>query len=104
MFGRHTLLLLLLFLAAAVPYLSSSSTDVWGKISGLWKSGPKQQQVATGGNVVLPSGATVGQQPVTGATPQSPDPQFVDLAEVLNFDVTPAWVMARWPRVSAGLA
>jgi hypothetical protein len=27
-----------------------------------------------------------------------------DLAEVLNFNATPQWVMARWPRVTVGLA
>lgn len=33
---------------------------------------------------------------------QSPPP--VELAEALRFDITPGWVMTRWPRVSAGLA
>lgn len=28
----------------------------------------------------------------------------VELAEALRFDITPGWVMTRWPRVSAGLA
>lgn len=27
-----------------------------------------------------------------------------DLAEVMRFDVSPGWIIARWPRVSAGLA
>ena len=27
-----------------------------------------------------------------------------NLAEVLDFDGTPEWVMARWPRVTVGLA
>lgn len=27
-----------------------------------------------------------------------------DLAEVLRFDITPHWIMRRWPRVSTGLA
>ena len=33
---------------------------------------------------------------------ESPPP--VELAEALRFDITPGWVMTRWPRVSAGLA
>lgn len=28
----------------------------------------------------------------------------VELSEALRFDITPGWVMTRWPRVSAGLA
>jgi hypothetical protein len=31
-------------------------------------------------------------------------PRSVNLAEVLNFNVTPDWIMQRWPRVSTGLA
>lgn len=31
-------------------------------------------------------------------------PARIDLAEVLRFDVTPDWVMQRWPWVSAGLS
>lgn len=39
-----------------------------------------------------------------------PDPNrlegapVTDLAEVFRFDVTPAWVLQRWPRVSTGLS
>lgn len=36
--------------------------------------------------------------PAAGGTP------IYELAEVLRFDVSPGWVVARWPRVSAGLA
>ena len=31
-------------------------------------------------------------------------PTQVDLAEVLRFDVTPGWVMQRWPWISSGLS
>jgi hypothetical protein len=103
MFGRHTILLLMLLLAAVVPYASSS--DVWGKISSLWTSGPKQRPATfAGSNTPLSSGASAGQRPAGDGLPQPADPQFLDLGEILNFDVTPVWVMARWPRVSAGLA
>jgi len=39
------------------------------------------------------------------SSPQPPRPEeTVDLAEALRFDVTPAWVVRRWPWVSAGLS
>src|SRR5205823_12511410 len=39
-----------------------------------------------------------------GKPPSIEGPATVDLGDVLRFDPTPAWVMARWPRVTAGLA
>jgi hypothetical protein len=36
--------------------------------------------------------------------PQKIDTPPQDLAEVLHFNGTPAWVMTRWPRVTAGLS
>ena len=49
----------------------------------------------------LPSGvlAPVGAPPA-GRLEGAP---VADLAEVFRFDVTPGWVMQRWPRVSTGL-
>jgi hypothetical protein len=41
------------------------------------------------------------------AEPAPPRPEgapVADLAEVFRFDVTPGWVIQRWPRVSTGLA
>jgi len=31
-------------------------------------------------------------------------PRFQDLAEIFRLDVTPGWIMSRWPWLSAGLA
>ena len=44
--------------------------------------------------------------PANGETLGLPEdrPATVDLAEALRFDVSPAWVMERWPWVSAGLS
>lgn len=39
----------------------------------------------------------LGQSPLTG-------PAVSDFTEVLRFDLTPAWIVDRWPRVSTGLA
>jgi hypothetical protein len=48
-------------------------------------------QVAAASNQTLPT------------TPQLEGLPLVDLAEVFRFDVTPAWIMHRWSRVSSGL-
>jgi hypothetical protein len=58
-----------------------------------------------------------GQQPQQERDPAQPQPAPVtppkpglegasvrNLTDVLNFNVTPGWVMQRWPRVSTGLA
>ena len=37
-------------------------------------------------------------------TPHAGSVPVVDLAEALRFEVTPGWIMQRWPRVSTGLA
>jgi hypothetical protein len=39
--------------------------------------------------------------PASPATPRTPTPS---LAEVLRFDVSVGWILAKWPRVSAGLS
>ena len=40
--------------------------------------------------------------PAPGSRPEGSG--FQDLAEILRFDVTPGWIISRWPWVSAGLA
>jgi hypothetical protein len=40
--------------------------------------------------------------PIPGRAPDAAP--FQDLAEVLRFDITPGWILRRWPWVSAGLA
>jgi hypothetical protein len=37
------------------------------------------------------------------AAPTASAPPVVGLTEAVRFDVTPTWVMTRWPRVTAGL-
>ncbi len=54
-------------------------------------------------------GWSVGQANASPSSPGEPGPPSegvptVELAEALRFDITPGWVMTRWPRVSAGLA
>ncbi len=67
---------------------------------------PGQAPWAQGSSPAAP-GASPAQPPDpsgrrTGAT--GPDVPAIELAEAIRFDITPGWVMTRWPRVSAGLA
>jgi len=103
MFSRHTLMLLMLMGAAGVPYLTSTSSDVRGKLSGLWSSSSKPEQGPVAGGKGEGPGTT-GQQRPDAANAQLADVAVHDLNEVLNFDITPSWVMSHWPRVSASLA
>jgi hypothetical protein len=76
------------------------------KTSNYWKAAakpaaPAPAVVGTAGE----AGSTGG--PLAPAEPPAPSlegTQVRSLAEVLNFSVTPEWIMRRWPRVSTGLA
>lgn len=59
------------------------------------KESPADEQ-----HITAAMGAAPGSSPKT-AVEGAP---VSDLAEVFRFDVTPAWVTQRWPRVSTGLA
>ncbi len=91
--------------AVGLPYALTASSNFWSSLlsrssnsahsplagaPGATANSSAQQQAAMAGH-----GPKVA--PLEGRTVQ-------DLGEVLRFDGTPAWVMARWPRVSSGLA
>jgi hypothetical protein len=93
--------------AVGVPYVLSSSSDWWRSIGSQFAgtTDPKANPGTTATDAkIAPSHQTAGISPAT------PTPRAVegfgaqDLGEVLQFNGTPAWVMARWPRVTAGLA
>jgi len=76
--------------------LSSSSTVATVATAGNPGAAPDTQSSNFGGGVALP-GAPRSKGPIEGYG------QY-DLAELLRFDGSPAWVMQRWPRVTVGLA
>lgn len=91
--------------AAVGPMLLCSAPGYWSRARDAWSS---HQGLAS-----IPHGlATISTTDETLATdPLPPAPELElegaptrHLGEVLRFDVSPGWVMARWPRVSAGLA
>ncbi len=111
-------LLFLSFMSGAigVPYLLSSSSNIWTSVKSKFSSSDD------GGGANTPDtdaalAATEAQQPAgLAGTPQA---QFLqrpakpkdiegapaqNLAEILHFNGTPDWVVQRWPRVTTGLA
>jgi hypothetical protein len=92
---RKSKLLILLGVAVSLPYLLSSSTGLRGLIA--WPLTAFQGQQTTAAEEeqsAKPSSARPLPQQVAGQP----------LQEVFRFDVTTAWVLGRWPRVSTGLA
>jgi hypothetical protein len=103
MFRKMTFLVLPVA-AAMGPVAYYSGPDWYSQVSGSLFPGAKDAStLEAGGNggSLLPGKTGVGadgeSRPLEGATV----PNFT---EILRFDVTPGWVVARWPRVSTGLA
>jgi hypothetical protein len=109
MFKRF-LFVILMGAAIGLPYVVTSSPEWWNRLTGSTEAAADSKSVApafdakAGGPLV----AVTSKYP--GATNSPAKPRGVegtpsqDLAEFLQFDGTPAWVMSRWPRVTAGLA
>ena len=113
MIGRHLLFVLVLFAAAVVPYLANSSAAKWfSGATGTNAADPakppvpgKNDPAGVANSVASPQTRTAG----FGGRPGTPDSHLdggpvKDLAEVLRFDISPRWVMQRWPRVSAAVS
>jgi hypothetical protein len=96
MFPRRTWLVIGLAGAIAIPYLFSSTSGLAGLFS---KAGPASH-TATGEHRTKGEMAAA-HDPFAAAADATP---VVELPQALRFDVTTAWVLGRWPRVSAGLA
>jgi len=100
MSNRAKLFALMAVATTVVPYLMSTGTGLTNLAARVWPpsvdevSSPESHAIAElqaqGSNVKV----------ATGAQPQRVHP----LDDALRFDVTTAWVLANWPRVSAGLA
>ena len=94
--------------AATLPAICFTASDYWKKLGRAAGSAPVASGAKSGAGAPSPVAAAAG-----GSLPESPAPQLTpllegapvrDLTEVLRFDVTPDWIMRRWPRVSTGLA
>lgn len=100
--------------AAVIPYLMSTGSEWWGSAKSYFASSPGEAS----GQSAAPAAfngtvATAAHQfdrtlpALPGSVSKAPPVEgygAADLREVINFGATPAWVMARWPRVTVGLA
>jgi hypothetical protein len=83
------------------PIAFFTASDVWKAV--------RQSSSATrpGQQQPLVTAAVTGPMSYEQALPAQGHfeaPSVHDLTEVFRFDITPAWVMQRWPRVTTGLA
>jgi Family of unknown function (DUF6690) len=100
MFGR-TGFAVMLAGAVGAPYLMS--TGVEGLTSGKSNSDPAKHAAA--GLAIDPALHPAGADaPSDALVPADDSTPAVAMEEVFRFDHTMAWVLGRWPRVSAGLA
>ena len=111
--------ILSLILAIGLPPLVFNGTAWWtvakARISPLlslpWSQDAQSSTAPTtttaGTNLATPTGSSNGTEPSVGAaaagTSRNQTPPL-DFADVLRFDVTPAWIMQRWQWVAAGLS
>ena len=102
---KKSLFVVVPVLAALSPIAFFSAPDWWSSVTA-----SLSPATSTGDPDGL-AGFAPGDWPTGTSSDVIGDPQgspedarSQDLADVLQFDVTPDWVVSRWPRVSAGLA
>lgn len=100
--GRKALLPLALAAGAGVPYLYSSSDqlmDQAGSLVPTWESSDTDA-------LAYDTPAVEDEILIAGLPPrqQNVSQHVVMLEEAFRFDITPAWVMARWQRVTTQLS
>ncbi|HEX5446411.1 MAG TPA: DUF6690 family protein [Pirellulales bacterium] len=94
MFSR-TWFAMMLFGSIGLPYLFSSS---FGSSKTANPNGSPEAASPAHPPGESPAGAKIP------GGPALPGPTFDDLGQVFRWDLSSAWVLAHWPRVSAGLA
>ena len=107
MFGRRTLVAGVLATAIGGPYILSTqevperARDLWASVGGD-KPAPLPDLSASDD----PADATTSAASAANAPlllPLSGEP-VESMGEIFRFDISPEWVMARWPRVTSSLA
>ena len=91
------------------PYLVSSSSNWWKSFSSQFSSGSDGKSAGSENKAGAWTASGRGERGAGTLDLQSANRTIEgsgaqDLGEVLRFDGSPEWVMARWPRVTAGLA
>jgi hypothetical protein len=112
---RHTMFYMLVLCAAVgIPYLSSEMQKGGQSAAASPAAAITPISDTSKPAEAAPIAATAVDQPriaaipaafgtVPPASPTTDLPPMVELAEALRFEVTPPWVLGRWPRVTAGL-
>lgn len=100
-FGRHTLFGMAVLAATGVPYALSNLAGERAREGRSAESDPLAEAPRL---PVASSDGAPNPVQLMAASVQPPvqpleGPQVVDLAEVLRFDIAPAWLVQRWPRV-----
>jgi hypothetical protein len=97
--------------AIAVPYLASNTElgrSITSRVGSEHESAPTAPPAVGFSTSNAPAYSRSGPLPVTAVSAKKLPPvegySARDLGEVLRFDGTPEWVMARWPRVTTSLA
>ncbi len=93
---RWGIYLLILGAVAVTPAAFYSGPQWWAHLTNAMSRSPAEESPEpAGSDLALPAGPS---------SPVAPDSQPISaIEEVLRFDVTPAWIVRQWPRVSTGL-
>jgi hypothetical protein len=97
---KRSFFLIIMIMAFGLPYLLTSSSDWWNALTSQRGSEEDAKTAALASGIGARGAVTDGT--TKPLPPEGYDTR--DLAEVIRFDGTPAWVVNRWPRVTAGLA
>ncbi|MDZ4820362.1 MAG: DUF6690 family protein [Planctomycetota bacterium] len=100
MIGRTLFYGLVFTVAVGLPYLTSGWSKKDAKGTSPAASAMDQHAAASGHASEHPSLA-LGSKGTPAATESHPP--LVDMADAFRFDITPNYLMQRWPRVTAGL-
>ena len=104
--------------AVVIPYVMSTGgewfTAAKNRVASMTQASPKEGSAAAGNAAASFDSSAAGAYPQGHSLAAAHLPRAnqvpvegygtMHLGEVINFNATPAWVMARWPRVTVGLA
>ncbi|MBL9124539.1 MAG: hypothetical protein JNG90_12970 [Planctomycetaceae bacterium] len=99
MLNRGSLLTIGLISAMAIPYLASPSSGVRDKVASIWPAAESKEATAEHHAAQLLHDHQ-GAHHISPAQMEIKGTQATSPAEVFRFDITPDWVLRRWPRVS----
>jgi hypothetical protein len=108
MFRRTLMTVGILGAAVGIPYVASEWPRLKASVLGASSDSPSTKKPATNSpgqtnsqtpSIIYPA----GDPRALGLNPPSEETPLVDMADAFRFNVTPPWVMSRWPRVTAGI-